>query len=287
MSLINAFLVEDLYTPEFSESLQENTGYWQEPNPHESPVEQVATSPTQNKKPKRNRQKRLIQSDDAPRQIPWTTKVGLPFSKTTIMSGAEDEYYVQRAMIHYQAKTGLLFKFRHCWDLLKDSPKWKEIALLNFNIGCEGCNKRHKSSGSISFNTESGDANINLNTSVADEVFSTWMAFGGNTPRGDGISGIKRRRRDLSSDGVRNLATASGRCRLKRGSRIIYVATASGLQNVPSTSDRCPIELENQVQRLMEAHLAPMQPTQVNKITSSCEICSGPHDTQNCMENPE
>ncbi|GJZ05799.1 MAK10-like protein [Tanacetum coccineum] len=37
----------------------------------------------------------------------------------------------------------------------------------------------------------------------------------------------------------------------------------------------------------MEAHLAPMQPTQVNKITSSCEICSGSHDTQYCMENPE
>ncbi|GKA43352.1 hypothetical protein Tco_0736076 [Tanacetum coccineum] len=37
----------------------------------------------------------------------------------------------------------------------------------------------------------------------------------------------------------------------------------------------------------MEAHLAPMQLTQVNKITSSCEICSGPHDTQYCMENPE
>ncbi|GKA43045.1 MAK10-like protein [Tanacetum coccineum] len=58
-------------------------------------------------------------------------------------------------------------------------------------------------------------------------------------------------------------------------------------QDVPSTSDRRLIELENQVQRLMEAHLAPTQPTQVNKITSSCEICSGPHDTQYCMENPE
>ncbi|GJX99983.1 protein kinase-like domain, concanavalin A-like lectin/glucanase domain protein [Tanacetum coccineum] len=58
-------------------------------------------------------------------------------------------------------------------------------------------------------------------------------------------------------------------------------------QDVPSTSDRYLIELENQVQRLMEAHLDPMQPTQVNKITSSCEICSGPHDTQCYMENPE
>ncbi|GJT59859.1 hypothetical protein Tco_1003392 [Tanacetum coccineum] len=50
-------------------------------------------------------------------------------------------------------------------------------------------------------------------------------------------------------------------------------------QDVPSTSDRRLIKLENQVQRLMEAHLAPTQPTQVNKITTLCEICSGPHDT--------
>ncbi|GJT15257.1 MAK10-like protein [Tanacetum coccineum] len=58
-------------------------------------------------------------------------------------------------------------------------------------------------------------------------------------------------------------------------------------QDVPSTSDRRLIELENHVQRLMEAHLAPTQPTQVNKITTSCEICSGPHDTQYCMKDPE
>ncbi|GJU96743.1 MAK10-like protein [Tanacetum coccineum] len=58
-------------------------------------------------------------------------------------------------------------------------------------------------------------------------------------------------------------------------------------QDVPSTSDRRLIELENQVQRLMEAHLAPTQPTQVNKVTTSCEICSGPHDTQYCMEDPK
>ncbi|GJX73693.1 hypothetical protein Tco_0312288 [Tanacetum coccineum] len=58
-------------------------------------------------------------------------------------------------------------------------------------------------------------------------------------------------------------------------------------QDVPSTSDRRLIELKNQVQRLMEAHLAPTQPTQVNKITTSCEICSGPHDTQYCIEDLE
>ncbi|GJS71256.1 MAK10-like protein [Tanacetum coccineum] len=58
-------------------------------------------------------------------------------------------------------------------------------------------------------------------------------------------------------------------------------------QDVPSTSDRCLIKLENQVQRLIEAHLALTQPLQVTKITSSCEICSGPYDTQYCMENPK
>ncbi|GKE77791.1 hypothetical protein Tco_1543911, partial [Tanacetum coccineum] len=58
-------------------------------------------------------------------------------------------------------------------------------------------------------------------------------------------------------------------------------------QDVPSTSDRRLIELKNQVQRLMEAHLSSTLPTQVNKITTSCEIYSGPHDTQYCMEDPE
>ncbi|GJZ86721.1 integrase, catalytic region, zinc finger, CCHC-type containing protein [Tanacetum coccineum] len=58
-------------------------------------------------------------------------------------------------------------------------------------------------------------------------------------------------------------------------------------QDVLSTSDRHLIELENQVQSLMEAHLAPKSSIQVNKITSSCEICSVPHDTQYCMENPK
>nr|GFA62771.1 MAK10-like protein [Tanacetum cinerariifolium] len=58
-------------------------------------------------------------------------------------------------------------------------------------------------------------------------------------------------------------------------------------QDVPSTSDRHLIKLENQVQRLMEAHLAPTQPTQMNKITIPCKICCGPYDTQYYMENPE
>nr|GEU68315.1 MAK10-like protein [Tanacetum cinerariifolium] len=58
-------------------------------------------------------------------------------------------------------------------------------------------------------------------------------------------------------------------------------------QNVPSTFDRRLIKLENQVQRLMEAHLALTQPTKLNKIITSCKISSGPHDTQYCMKDPE
>nr|GEX67113.1 hypothetical protein [Tanacetum cinerariifolium] len=79
-----------------------------------------------------------------------------------------------------------------------------------------------------------------LSVGVFDEVFSTWMAFGGNTrnlgsfgeetdeitdlhqileevlltTHGDGVAGITRRRRDPSGDDVRDFVTASGRSRL-------------------------------------------------------------------------
>nr|GEX54932.1 hypothetical protein [Tanacetum cinerariifolium] len=185
MSLINAFSVEELYTPEFSDTLQENTGYWQQPNPHEYTVKQVATSPKK-KKATRNRQKRTIQRDDAPRQTAWTTKEEITLAKGWLVisennkhgnerkeagfwcevlqyiesktkqysrrtydmvcgkwksvrpsviwfsgiynnvmrmaheSRVGDEDYIQRAMIHYEIKTGLPFKLRHCWEILKE-----------------------------------------------------------------------------------------------------------------------------------------------------------------------
>nr|GEW40797.1 hypothetical protein [Tanacetum cinerariifolium] len=58
MSPINAFPIEELYMPEFLESLQENTGYWQQPGPYEATTK---TSPTKKKKATRNRQKRQVQ----------------------------------------------------------------------------------------------------------------------------------------------------------------------------------------------------------------------------------
>ncbi|GJX75526.1 hypothetical protein Tco_0314121 [Tanacetum coccineum] len=77
MSPINAFSLEDLYTPDLSQ----NTAYWQEPNPYEATGEQVATSSTKKKKATRNRQKRLTQTDDAPRQIAWTTEEEVALAK--------------------------------------------------------------------------------------------------------------------------------------------------------------------------------------------------------------
>ncbi|GJY06131.1 MAK10-like protein [Tanacetum coccineum] len=50
---------------------------------------------------------------------------------------------------------------------------------------------------------------------------------------------------------------------------------------------RPPPHRAREVQRLMESHLAPTQPTQVNKITTSYEIYSGPYNTQYCVEDPE
>nr|GEW39942.1 hypothetical protein [Tanacetum cinerariifolium] len=136
LSPINAFPVEELYAPEFSNSLQDNTGYWQTPNPHEYPVEQVATSPEKKKK--------------------------------ATQSGAGDADYVQKAMIHYEIDTGLPFKLLHCWEILKDHLEFQEIAISNSNTGSEGGSKRHKSSDSSSFNTESREASINRNTTVGD-----------------------------------------------------------------------------------------------------------------------
>ncbi|GKE39427.1 hypothetical protein Tco_1462832 [Tanacetum coccineum] len=74
---INTFLLEKLYTPDFSD----NTGYLQEPNPYETMGEQVATSPTKKKKATRNRQKRSTQTDDAPRQTAWTTEEEIALAK--------------------------------------------------------------------------------------------------------------------------------------------------------------------------------------------------------------
>nr|GEX77336.1 hypothetical protein [Tanacetum cinerariifolium] len=81
VSSINGFFQGDLYTPQLSDSFPENTGYWQQPNPDDSLVEQVATSSTKKKNATRNRQKRVNQAEPAPRQTAWTTEEEIAFAK--------------------------------------------------------------------------------------------------------------------------------------------------------------------------------------------------------------
>ncbi|GKB97214.1 hypothetical protein Tco_0983351 [Tanacetum coccineum] len=93
----------------------------------------------------------------------------------------------------------------------------------------------------LTFFSMASSSPTSLSTNGDNLVFSAWMAFGGNTrdlgsvgeetdeitdlhqileellltERGDGVASIKQRRRDLFSDGVWNLETASGRGQLK------------------------------------------------------------------------
>jgi hypothetical protein len=57
--------------------------------------------------------------------------------------------------------------------------------------------------------------------------------------------------------------------------------------NNSSTPDRRIMELEGRVKSLMKSYEAPKSLSQVSRITSTCKVCSGPHETHNCMELPK
>nr|GEU80104.1 hypothetical protein [Tanacetum cinerariifolium] len=188
-SPINAFPIEELYTPEFLESLQENIDYWQAPSTYEAAgwLAIFENSKDGYVKKKQGFWREVLEyikskTKQYGRQTykavlgKWKTMRSSVIRFSGIYSnvmhmvqeiGAGAEYYVQKAMIHYEVETGIPFKLRHCWEVLRDRPKWQEIALPKFSTGSGG-SKRHKSSGSSSFNIESGEASINLNTNVGD-----------------------------------------------------------------------------------------------------------------------
>ncbi|GJV83857.1 putative reverse transcriptase domain-containing protein [Tanacetum coccineum] len=80
-------------------------------------------------------------------------------------SGAGDEDYFNKALLDYEAEFGLPFTLRHCWEVLKYSPKWLKQVVPKYSKS----SKKSKTSGSSSFNTESGDASINLNVDAGDD----------------------------------------------------------------------------------------------------------------------
>ncbi|GJZ15428.1 hypothetical protein Tco_0551105 [Tanacetum coccineum] len=172
MSLIHSFPTEDMYLPQYSDSFQHTA--------REDSLVKVVTPPSKSK-PTRRRQKRTTQNEDTPGKEDgfWTMVLLYMKSKTktpgrrmydmvngkwkmvrlnvarfygvyaNVMrrvqeSGAGDEDYYARALLDYEAEHGMQFTLHHCWE-------------------------RYKTSGSGSFNTESGDASINLNVDVGDD----------------------------------------------------------------------------------------------------------------------
>nr|GEW54166.1 hypothetical protein [Tanacetum cinerariifolium] len=85
-------------------------------------------------------------------------------------SGAGEGNYYNMALFNYEAKTRVLFKLRHCWEVLKASPKWMQSEVPKFLAKSkEGSCKGYKTSGSTSFNIKFGEASINLNVDVGDD----------------------------------------------------------------------------------------------------------------------
>ncbi|GJS94831.1 gamma-glutamyltranspeptidase 1 [Tanacetum coccineum] len=82
-------------------------------------------------------------------------------------SGAGDEDYFNKALLDYEVEFGVPFTLRHCWEILKKSPKWWEQVVPKYSN--PNAAKKSKTSGSSSFNTKSGDASFNLNVDAGDE----------------------------------------------------------------------------------------------------------------------
>ncbi|GKC68213.1 hypothetical protein Tco_1100811 [Tanacetum coccineum] len=137
----------------------------------------------------------MIQSDDALWQIAWTHEEEFTAAKCWVAVSENSKYgkarkkagfwcevldYMKSKTKQYgrrtydmgtyslSTETENTFKYRHCWEILKDSPKWLSSELSKFATEYGEGSKRHKSSGSSSFNTESGNDSINLNTNVGD-----------------------------------------------------------------------------------------------------------------------
>nr|GEX06437.1 hypothetical protein [Tanacetum cinerariifolium] len=137
--------------------------------------EQVATSPTKKNKDTRNRQKRSIQTDEALWQNAWTTEEEIVLAKGWCAASENSQHGNARkkdvfwcevlAYIKSQTKQEGRQTYDVGWEN-RGRCAWPWFGFVGWS---EGSNKRHKSSGSSSFNTESMDASINLNTIVADE----------------------------------------------------------------------------------------------------------------------
>ncbi|GJZ29012.1 zinc finger BED domain-containing protein RICESLEEPER 2-like protein [Tanacetum coccineum] len=100
--------------------------------------------------------------------VAWFCGVYTNVIRRAHASGARDKDYFAMALLDYEAEHGMSFTLRHCWEVLRKSPKWMDTKGPNFATKKQAA-KRYKTSGSSSFNTEFGDASINLNVDVDDD----------------------------------------------------------------------------------------------------------------------
>ncbi|GJX94558.1 retrovirus-related pol polyprotein from transposon TNT 1-94 [Tanacetum coccineum] len=136
-----------------------------------------------------------------------------------------------------------------------------QSAILDVFIGEVSCDKfvRNIYDGESSKNNDMCEDYV-ANESVHKEVkagdgkvFSTWMAFGGNTLAGAGVAGIKRSRRYLSSDDIRNMAMASGRGRLKEDIELTFFFPADFVVIDYVADPRAPLILGRPFLRMTHA----------------------------------
>ena len=73
-------------------------------------------------------------------------------------------------MLNYEVENGVQFTLRHSWEVLQKCEKWNNVEVPNFDesVWVGSVSKRYKLSGSSSFNPESGNASINLNSDARD-----------------------------------------------------------------------------------------------------------------------
>ncbi|GKD47796.1 hypothetical protein Tco_1276772 [Tanacetum coccineum] len=83
-------------------------------------------------------------------------------------SRAVDEDYFATTLLDYEAEYEVPFTLRHYWKVSRKSSILMGSEVPKFD-GKKKDTKRYKTYGSSSFNTESGDASINLNVDVGDD----------------------------------------------------------------------------------------------------------------------
>nr|GEV22543.1 ribonuclease H-like domain-containing protein [Tanacetum cinerariifolium] len=153
MSLIHAFSIEDMYSHESSNSFR-HTSFFKKSLvrtlPLKSQPHHQSQSQSRLEDAKRGRFKTRMHPGRLHGQMRknlYCVKVGFTYPKAANLatrgwmldfelraheSGAGDEDYYNMTLLHYEVKTEVPFKLRHCWEVLNGNPKWMNSEVPNF-----------------------------------------------------------------------------------------------------------------------------------------------------------